>query len=40
MPVEVYDGEADAWSFAASMQAHEGGVGIGVVPIAPKTDIS
>jgi len=31
--VEVYDPKADCWTFAASMCAHEGGVGVGVIPI-------
>ncbi|XP_012264312.2 kelch-like protein 18 [Athalia rosae] len=31
--VEVYDPNADSWSFVASMCAHEGGVGVGVIPI-------
>lgn len=31
--VEVYDPLTDSWSFGASMCAHEGGVGVGVIPI-------
>lgn len=31
--VEVYDPKADYWMFSASMCAHEGGVGVGVIPI-------
>ncbi|KAJ9573753.1 hypothetical protein L9F63_008877 [Diploptera punctata] len=31
--VEVYDPTTDSWSFVASMCAHEGGVGVGVIPI-------
>ncbi|XP_014240962.1 kelch-like protein 18 isoform X2 [Cimex lectularius] len=31
--VEVYDPNTDSWSFASSMCAHEGGVGVGVIPI-------
>jgi len=31
--VEVYDPEVDSWQFVASMCAHEGGVGVGVIPI-------
>ncbi len=31
--VEVYDPRADRWSFVASMESHEGGVGVGVVPV-------
>ncbi|KAL1439803.1 hypothetical protein MTO96_009652 [Rhipicephalus appendiculatus] len=30
--VEVYDPEADQWTPIASMCAHEGGVGVGVLP--------
>lgn len=30
--VEAYDVEQDSWQFTASMVAHEGGVGVGVVP--------
>lgn len=30
--VEIYLPEADRWDFVASMCAHEGGVGVGVVP--------
>ncbi|XP_021920986.1 kelch-like protein 18 isoform X2 [Zootermopsis nevadensis] len=31
--VEVYDPSTDSWSFVASMCAHEGGVGVGVIPV-------
>ncbi|XP_046642997.1 kelch-like protein 18 [Daphnia pulicaria] len=31
--VEVYDPKIDKWSFGSSMCAHEGGVGLGVVPL-------
>lgn len=31
--VEVYDPKTNSWTFAASMCAHEGGVGVGVIPI-------
>ena len=31
--VEVFDPRTAQWSFATSMCAHEGGVGLGVVPI-------
>ena len=30
--VEMYDPEANSWTFVAPMIAHEGGVGVGVVP--------
>ncbi|XP_011297003.1 kelch-like protein 18 isoform X2 [Fopius arisanus] len=30
--VEVYDPRSNTWSFAAPMCAHEGGVGVGVIP--------
>ncbi|KAH6947402.1 hypothetical protein HPB50_018807 [Hyalomma asiaticum] len=30
--VEIYDPEADQWTPIASMCAHEGGVGVGVLP--------
>ena len=33
--VEMYDPESNTWSFGASMCAHEGGVGVGVVPLEP-----
>ena len=33
--VEVYEPEANTWTFAAAMCAHEGGVGVGVVPLEP-----
>lgn len=31
--VEVYDPSFNTWNFSASMCAHEGGVGVGVVPV-------
>lgn len=31
--VEVYDPEKNEWSFVAAMCAHEGGVGVGVIPV-------
>ncbi|XP_041372118.1 kelch-like protein 18 [Gigantopelta aegis] len=31
--VEMYDPSTDTWSFVSSMSAHEGGVGVGVVPM-------
>ncbi|UYV72127.1 KLHL18 [Cordylochernes scorpioides] len=31
--VEVYDPHTDQWSFVAPMCAHEGGVGVGVIPM-------
>ncbi|GFO08395.1 histone-lysine N-methyltransferase SETMAR [Plakobranchus ocellatus] len=31
--VEVYDPNTDEWTFATNMSAHEGGVGVGVVPV-------
>ncbi|KAG1714379.1 Kelch-like protein 18 [Nymphon striatum] len=31
--VEMYSPESNRWSFVASMCAHEGGVGVGVVPV-------
>lgn len=34
--METYNVEEDSWTLAASMVAHEGGVGIGVIPIAPE----
>lgn len=30
--VEVYDPQADTWTFVASMVCHGGGVGAGVIP--------
>ena len=30
---EVYDPEKDVWTFAEPMCAHEGGVGVGVIPV-------
>jgi kelch-like protein 18 len=31
--VECYDPESNKWTFVAPMCAHEGGVGVGVVPM-------
>lgn len=31
--VEIYNVEEDSWTLGSSMIAHEGGVGIGVIPI-------
>lgn len=31
--VEVYDPEVNSWTFAPSMYAHEGGVGVGVITL-------
>ncbi|XP_054163142.1 kelch-like protein 18 [Oppia nitens] len=31
--VEVYNSEKNCWEFTTSMAAHEGGVGVGVIPI-------
>lgn len=31
--VEVYDPKTNTWTFAEPMCAHEGGVGVGVIPI-------
>ena len=31
--VEMYNPEEDSWSFVASMESHEGGVGVGVIPM-------
>jgi hypothetical protein len=33
--MEVYDVDEDRWEMSASLTAHEGGVGIGVIPLAP-----
>ena len=33
--VEMYDFEKNVWTFTATMCAHEGGVGVGVVPLDP-----
>ena len=29
----MYNPEEDSWSFVASMESHEGGVGVGVIPM-------
>ena len=34
--VEVYDPEKNIWTIAPPMCAHEGGVGVGVIPLQPK----
>ena len=31
--VEMYNPEEDSWSFVAGMESHEGGVGVGVIPM-------
>ena len=31
--VEMYNPETNEWSFVASMEKHEGGVGVGVIPM-------
>lgn len=31
--VEVYDIDHDKWEFVEPMCAHEGGVGVGVIPV-------
>ncbi|XP_043231465.1 kelch-like protein 18 isoform X2 [Amphibalanus amphitrite] len=31
--VEVYDPQRDCWELVSSMRAHEGGVGVGVIPV-------
>uniref|UniRef100_A0A1B6L363 Kelch-like protein diablo n=1 Tax=Graphocephala atropunctata TaxID=36148 RepID=A0A1B6L363_9HEMI len=36
--VEAYDPTTDSWSFVATMCAHEGGVGVGVIPICGSFD--
>ena len=33
LKVEMYNPEEDSWSFVASMESHEGGVGVGVIPM-------
>ena len=33
--VEMYDPEADKWTLSIPMCAHEGGVGVGVIPLEP-----
>ena len=30
--MEIYDPDANTWTFGAHMIAHEGGVGVGVIP--------
>ena len=34
--VEMYDPETDEWTFVSAMESHEGGVGVGVVPLDPE----
>jgi len=31
--VEMYNAETDSWTFVESMESHEGGVGVGVIPM-------
>ena len=31
--VEMYNPETNEWSFVAPMESHEGGVGVGVIPM-------
>ncbi|CAD6197420.1 unnamed protein product [Caenorhabditis auriculariae] len=33
--VEVYDEDSDSWKLTTPLQTHEGGVGVGVIPIPP-----
>jgi hypothetical protein len=33
LQVEMYNPDTDSWSFVASMESHEGGVGVGVIPM-------
>ncbi|XP_041460207.1 kelch-like protein 18 [Lytechinus variegatus] len=32
--VEMYDPQKDVWTFVSPMQSHEGGVGVGVIPLS------
>ena len=34
--VEVYIPDTDTWTFVKDMCAHEGGVGVGVLPVEPE----
>ena len=34
--VEMYSPEKDEWAYAPSMESHEGGVGVGVIPQGQK----
>ncbi|KAL5009869.1 hypothetical protein ScPMuIL_012174 [Solemya velum] len=34
--VEMYDPETDIWTFVSPMVAHEGGVGVGLLPLDPE----
>ena len=31
--VEMYNPETDEWTFVSSMESHEGGGGVGVIPM-------
>ena len=31
--MEIYDPKLDEWKFATNMSGHEGGVGVGVIPM-------
>lgn len=38
--VEIYDPQTDSWTYGEPMCAHEGGVGVGVIPFCgPATRI-
>ena len=37
--VEVFDTKENKWSFAAHMRAHEGGVGVGILPLEALDDV-
>ena len=34
--VEMYSPDKDEWAYAPSMESHEGGVGVGVIPQSQK----
>lgn len=36
--MEIYNPDEDKWVFGSPMVAHEGGVGIGVIPITPNVE--
>ena len=36
--VEMYNPDKDEWTFAPSMEKHEGGVGVGVIPKRDSND--
>lgn len=36
--MEIYSVEEDKWQFGSAMVAHEGGVGIGVIPLLPNVE--